>query len=165
MNEYKIFSKSVWYLGAPCAFWRSQVIGTLCAALSQASDSMSCAERYYVMQKYLHLLSLKVRSGYSFQLALDPSYSSWTSRATSYGAFGRSLITGFYENGGYGPLSALHALARLAGSAESTDMTGSSISRRWGVIGDELHTLSKGTMRPSSLFVSLVKSTSVLAEA
>ena len=168
LNKYRVFSKSVWYLGAPCQCLRSHVTGKLCQAAHLAGECHPAeevaSEVYMELQVVLRLLEKGVRSAASRQPVMDRPYGRRPVRTCCYRSFGCGLRTAFLENNGFGPFIALVRIAEAASVAREHTMSGppaaddtwlECVRSYWDDAARELQILCRGTRQPSRLFVSL----------
>ena len=171
-DAYYLFAKSVWYLGAPMPWSRCSAVGELCLAISIAGDysDIAIAETHYAeMQSALRTL---VRYCTSHARRHESRYFGKATSGGGYSSFGRSLKSGFLTGNGTGPFKALEHLAsaaRCAGELTLADASESDTSYMascaidyWMDTNEELRILCAGTLKPTSLFVSLGKTTGVL---
>ena len=170
-DVYYLFAKSVWYLGAPMPWSRCSAIGELCLAISIAGDyeGRTLAETHYANMRLA--LRTIVRFCTSHARRHESRYFGKDTSGGSYSSFGRSLKSGFLTGNGTGPFKALEHLASAARCAEELTLSGvpesdtsymaSCAMDYWMDTNEELRVLCCGTMRPTTLFVSLGKTTGV----
>ena len=170
-DAYYLFAKSVWYLGAPMPWSRCSAVGELCLAISIAGDysDIAIAETHYAeMQSALRTL---VRYCTSHARRHESRYFGKATSGGGYSSFGRSLKSGFLTGNGTGPFKALEHLASAARCVEELTLSGvpevdapyvaSCAMDYWMDTNEELRILCAGTLKPTSLFVSLCKTTGV----